>query len=118
MIGASVPSELFAGRLALVGFAKAFAPEQEDFGVLHQAIRDSSCNGGVVQDVSPVGERSVGRNECAPVLAVAGGDDLIKQVGSLLIERKVAKLIDKCGAPHLSINVKSSVMWSRCANRP
>jgi hypothetical protein len=43
---------------------------------------------------------------------------LIKQVGSLLIERKVAKLIDKCGAPHLSINVKSSVMWSRCANRP
>lgn len=75
--------------MALVVFAEAFTSEQENFGVLHQAVGDSGRNGGVMQNVSPVRERGIGRDQGAALMAVAGGDDLIEQVGSLLIERKV-----------------------------
>src|SRR5271157_5186877 len=49
-----------ARGLALIAFAEAFTSEQEDFGVLHQAVGNGRGNGGVVEDVAPVGERSVG----------------------------------------------------------
>ena len=90
---------LFRRRLALVGFAEAFASEQEDFRVLHQAIGDGGGDGGVVEDIAPVGEGGVGRNQRAAVKAVASGDDLIEQIGSLLIEGKVAEFVDQqqCG---------------------
>jgi hypothetical protein len=82
-------SRLFSGRLALITLAKAFPPEKEDLGVFHQAIGDRRGDGGVVEDVAPVGESSIGRNERAALMAVAGGDDLIKEVGSLLVEGKI-----------------------------
>src|SRR5580693_7963186 len=88
------PSRLFSRRLALITFAEALASEEEDLGVFHQAIGDGGGNGGVVEDVAPVGEGSVGRDQRASLMAVAGGDDLIEEVGSLLIERKIAELVD------------------------
>jgi hypothetical protein len=41
----SPPSRLFGRRLALITFAKAFASEEEDLGVFHQAIGDGSGDG-------------------------------------------------------------------------
>ena len=55
-------------------FAKALAAEQEDLGVFHQPIGDGGGDGCVVEDVAPVGESGIGRNECAALMAVAGGD--------------------------------------------
>lgn len=43
----------------LVGFALTVAAEQEDLGVLHKAIGDGGSDGGVVEDVAPVGEGRV-----------------------------------------------------------
>jgi len=80
------PSRLFSRGLALITFAEALASQQEDLRVFHQAIGNSGSDGGVVEDVAPVGECSVGRNERAALMAVTGGDDLIEEVGSLLIE--------------------------------
>ncbi len=84
-----LPNVLFRGRLALIPFAEAFACEEEDLGVFHQAIGDGGSNGGVVEDVAPVGESCIGSNERAALMAVAGGDNLIEEVGSLLIERDI-----------------------------
>src|SRR5260370_30780420 len=53
-----LPNGLFRGRLALIRFAEAFACEEEDLGVFHQAIGDGGSNGGVVEDVAPVGDLS------------------------------------------------------------
>ncbi len=91
----SQPSHrLFSRRLALIAFAEAFAPEEEDLGVFHQAIGDGGGDGGVIEDVAPVGEGCIGSNERAALMAVASGDNLIEEVGSLLIERKISQLID------------------------
>jgi hypothetical protein len=68
---------------------EGFPPEKEDLGVFHQAIGDRRGDGGVVEDVAPVGESSIGRNERAALIALAGGDELIKEVGSLLVEGKI-----------------------------
>jgi hypothetical protein len=46
------------------------------------------------------------------LLAVACRDDLVKEVGRLLVKREVAQFVDKCSAEHLSTNVKLSEMWS------
>jgi len=51
--------QLFFWRLVFIGFAKAIATEQEDFGVFDQAVGDSSRDSGVVENVAPLGKRSV-----------------------------------------------------------
>ncbi len=89
----SQPNRLFSRRLALIAFAEAFPSEEKDLGVFHQAIGDGSGDGGVVEDVAPVGEGCVGRNERAALMAMASGDNLIEEVGSLLVERKIAELV-------------------------
>jgi len=81
--------------LALITFAEALASEQEDLGVFHQAIGDGSGDGGVIEDVAPVGKSCIGRNQRAAFMAVAGGDDLIEEVGRLLVEGKISKLVDQ-----------------------
>src|SRR5260370_32395193 len=86
----SQPNRLFSWRLALITFAEAFASQKEDLGVFHQAIGDGGGDGGVVEDVAPVGEGSVGSNERAALMAVPCGDDLVEEVGCLLIERKIS----------------------------
>ena len=50
--------EIIGGRLALIAFAKAFACEEEDLGVFHQAIGDSRGDGGVVR-MLPQSEKAV-----------------------------------------------------------
>ena len=90
----SQPGRLFGGWLALIAFAEALASKEEDLGVFHQAIGNGGGDGGVVENVAPVGESRVGCDECAALIAVAGGDDLIEEVGSVLIERKVAEFVD------------------------
>jgi len=50
------------GRRALIGFAKAFAPRKDDLGVFDQAVGDGRRDGGVVEDIPPVGKGCVGRD--------------------------------------------------------
>lgn len=59
--------------------------QKEDLGILYEPVRDRGGNRGVVQDVFPLGEGSVCRNDCGTLVAVAGGDDLVEEVGGLLI---------------------------------
>src|SRR5215469_8314615 len=61
------------------GFAKAVTAEQEDLRVFHEPIDDRGGDGCIEKDVAPFRKGGVGRNECRPLLAVASGDDLIKQ---------------------------------------
>src|SRR5438270_12759595 len=81
-------AELFGGRRIrfAAAFAKAVSAEQKDFGVLDQAVGDSGGDGGV-EDVAPVGERSVSCNDRRALLTVPGRDDLIEEIRTLLIER-------------------------------
>jgi len=46
-----------------VAFAEAVAAQEKDLRVLHQPIGDGGGDGGVVEDVAPGGERSIG---CKP----------------------------------------------------
>src|SRR5882672_7868663 len=62
----SQPDRLFSWRLALITLAK---------------------------DVAPVVESSVGGNERAALMAVASGDDLIEEIGSLLVEGKISQFV-------------------------
>src|SRR5229473_617617 len=80
---------LFGGRRIRisVAFAKAVATEQEDLGVLDQPVGDGGSDGGVVEDVAPVGEGCVSGNDGGSFVAVARGDDLVKEIRALLIER-------------------------------
>jgi len=55
--------------------------------VFNQTIGDGGGNGGVVEDVAPVGEGSVRGDDRRTFLAMTGGDDLIEEIGALLIER-------------------------------
>ena len=80
-------------RLAPFAFAQALAAEQKHLGVLHQAVGDGGGDGRVVEDVAPVGKRGIGGDEGTFLFAVAGGDDLIEEVGSLLIEGKIPQLV-------------------------
>src|SRR6476646_3830066 len=55
-----LPAELLGRRIrVLIRLTNAIAAEQEDLGVLYEAVRDRGGNRGVVQDVSPLGERCV-----------------------------------------------------------
>jgi hypothetical protein len=78
------------GDWLLFRFPQAVAAEQEDFGVLHQAIGYGGSDGGIEKDVAPVGEGRVGSDDCGTALAMARGDHLVKEVGGLLVEREVA----------------------------
>jgi hypothetical protein len=61
-------------------------PRRKDLRVFYQAIGDSGSDGGVVEDVAPFRKSCIGRNQRAALMAMAGRDDLIEEVGSLLIE--------------------------------
>ena len=56
-----LPDSLFGRRRIgiAIAFAEAVAAEQKDFGILHQTIGDGRRDGGVVEDVAPVGEGRV-----------------------------------------------------------
>ena len=54
----------------LVGFAETVSAEQENFGVFHQSVGDRRGDGGVVQNVAPVGKGGVGRDDRRTLFAV------------------------------------------------
>src|SRR6516162_5144920 len=77
---------LFSRRWRTVfGFAEAVAAEQKDLRVFDEPIHDCRGDGRIKKNVAPFREGRVGCNECGPLLAVASGDDLIKQIRRLLI---------------------------------
>ena len=71
-------------------FAQTVAAEQENLGVLDEPVGDGGGDGGVEQDVAPVGKRRVGCNDRRAFLAVASRDYLVEKVRSLLIESQVS----------------------------
>ena len=73
----------------LVGFAQTVAAKQKDLGVFDKPIGNGSSNGRIEKDVAPVGKRSIRRDHCTSLAAVARGDDLIKEIRCLLIQRQV-----------------------------
>lgn len=58
--------------------------------IFHQAVGDGRGRGGIEKDVAPLGERSVGSDDRALVLAMAGGDQLIEEVRGLPIQRDIS----------------------------
>lgn len=81
-----------------LSFAEAVTSEQQDFRVFDEPIHDRSGDGGVEENVAPVGERCIGGDECRTFLAVASRDDLIKQIRCLLVQGQVTQLVhnQKC----------------------
>ena len=87
MIGAS----LLGRRIGiLVGLAQTVAAQQEDLGVFDEPVGDGGGDGRIKEDVAPVGKRSIGRDDCTALVAVARGDDLIKQIRRVLIEGQIS----------------------------
>src|SRR5271157_740977 len=80
-------------RRALLSFAQAFPAQQKDLRVFHQPVGDGRGDGGVEQDVAPVGEGSIGGDHAALLLTVARGDNLIKKIRGLLVEREISQLV-------------------------
>ena len=86
-----MPALRFLGRrCGILGLAQTFAAQQEDLRVFDQAVGDGGGDGGVEEDVPPVGERCVRCNNCRAFLAVSCGDDLIEKIGGLLIKGQIA----------------------------
>jgi hypothetical protein len=92
--------KLLGWRSRILGFAEAIAAEQEDLGVLDEAVGDRRGDGCIEEYVAPVGERGVGGYDCRTLLAVAGGNDLIEEIRRRLVEGQIAKLVAKCSAEH------------------
>jgi hypothetical protein len=83
----------FGWRIGILGLAQTLAAQQEDLGVFHQAVRDRGGDRGVEEDVAPVGERCVRCNNRRAFLAVPRRDDLIEEIGGLLVEGQIAQLV-------------------------
>ena len=71
------------------GFAEAVAAEQEDLRVFDEPIDDGGGDGRVEENVAPVRERSIGGDQCRTPVAVARGNDLVKQVRRLLVQGQI-----------------------------
>ena len=104
--------KLLGWRIRIPGLTEAIAAEQEDLGVLDEAVGDRRGDGRIEEYVAPVGEWCIGGYDCGTFLAVACGDNLIEEVRRLLVEGQISKLVNKCSAEHLLTNVKLSEMWS------
>ena len=88
LLGAGL--QLLGRRIGILGLAKTIAAQQEDFGILHEPVRDGGSDGRVEENVAPVGERCVGGDDCGTSLAVAAGDNLIEEVRRLLVEGQIS----------------------------
>jgi hypothetical protein len=80
---------LFRRGWILAGLAQTVAAQQEDFGVFNQTIGNRHRNGCIEEDVAPVGKRGICCDDGGTLLAMARRDNLIEEIGSLLIERQV-----------------------------
>jgi len=53
------PAKLLGWRIRVLGLTEAIAAEQEDLGVLDEAVGDRRGDGRIEENVAPVGERCV-----------------------------------------------------------
>src|ERR1700726_4671186 len=89
-----IAARLLGWRIGVfVGFAQTIASQQEDLGVLDEAVGDGGSDGRIKEDVAPVRKGCVGRNHRGSFVAVARRDHLIKEVRSLLVESQVSQLV-------------------------
>ena len=66
--------------------------EDDDFAVGHEAIGQGCREGGAGQDVSPIFERFVRRQDGRrPAASV--GQDLEEQIGTLFVQRQIAEFV-------------------------
>ena len=70
------------------GLAEAITAQKEDLGVLYQAVGDGRGDGGVVENIAPVGEGCVGGNYRGTLMGVPVGYDLVREIGVLLVSRE------------------------------
>ena len=92
--------------LEAIFHAIACAFDQDDFGVMKEAVEDGGGNGAItVKDSWPLLEGFVGGEHDGAAL-VALADNLEQEIGPALVYGEVAELIKLCGAPHNLINVE------------
>ena len=101
-------------RAPFLAQAIAFPADGQHMAVVEQAVEDGGGHHRVAEDLAPLGDVAVAGDQQTATL-VAARDELEEQVRGAGLEGQVAQLIDLCGAPHKSINVESSVMWSATA---
>ena len=81
-----------------------------------EAVEQRGGHLGIAEDAGPLREGQVGGDDQAGVF-VELADQVEEQGAAGLAEGQVAQFVELCGAPHKSINVESSVMWSSKDNR-
>jgi IstB-like ATP binding protein len=87
--------------VAVAAHAVAVAGHGEDGGVVQEPVEDGGRDGGVLEDVAPVGDPAVGGQDDAAVL-VAAADDLEQMAGGFAGHREVAQLVNLCRYRHSS----------------
>ena len=61
--------------------------------MVHEAVEDGAGGGGGAEDLAPIGEGEVARDEGAAAL-VAFGDDLEEEVGAGRVDGEVTELVE------------------------
>ena len=78
----------FLGLLEPIGFAL----DRDDLGVVNQTVDQGDDAGGIGEDLTPLGEGSVGRDEGGFFL-IAAANDLEQQVGVAIAIGKLTHLV-------------------------
>ena len=79
--------------VAVAAHAVAIAGHREHAGVVKEAVEDGGRDGGVFEDLGPVGDSTVGGQDDAAVF-VAAADDLEEVRGGFAGHREIAEFID------------------------
>jgi hypothetical protein len=82
-----------------------------DLGMMKQAIKDGAGGRNVVEEFAPFFDRPIGSHHGGTVFVTAH-NDLQEDFTAFLRQDFEAHIVDKCGAPHLLINVEFPKMWS------
>ncbi len=103
---------LFAWRLLGVWLESVAAPvDRNNLGVMEQAVEYSAGGGDIAEQFAPFFNGTIGGHHGGAVF-VATHDDLQEDFAAFWREDFQAHIINKCGAPHLLINVEFPKMWS------
>jgi hypothetical protein len=81
----------------------------DDVRAVGEAVDDGLGQSGVGEDLGPLAEGQVRRDDQRSAL-VAFAEDLEDQFGGAVGQREVAQLIDLCGCPHRSIYAEAVTM--------
>ncbi len=65
-----------------------------DVGVMSEPIDEGDDAGGVGENGRPVFEGEIGRDEDRSILLITRIDDLVEQIGSVVVVGEVAHLVD------------------------